>query len=302
MSLLDTLQKGSKLKYTSPIMDSKVFGKKDFVSTAVPMINVALSGEVDGGVTSGLLTLAGPSKHFKSLFALVMAAAYMQKHKDAVLLFYDSEFGSPMAYFEALNIDTSRVLHTPITNIEDLKFDMSAQLDNIKRSDKVMILVDSVGNLASKKEVEDAEAGKSVADMTRAKQLKSLFRIVTPHLTIKDIPMIVVNHTYKTQEMYSKDVVSGGCVVAGTKITLPDGKLKSVEDFVVGDQVKTMQGDSEVTNVWNPSTLLNGTPECYKIEFEDGSSCVVSNNHKFLVDGAWVKAKDLRVGTDCTTV
>ncbi len=36
----------------------------------------------------------------------------------------------------------------------------------------VIIVVDSVGNLASKKEVDDALEGKSVADMTRAKQMK----------------------------------------------------------------------------------------------------------------------------------
>jgi hypothetical protein len=34
--------------------------------------------------------------------------------------------------------------------------------------------------------------------------------MVTPHLSLKDIPMIVVNHTYKTMELYSKDVVGGG--------------------------------------------------------------------------------------------
>ena len=73
-----------------------------------------------------------------------------------------------------------------------------------------MIIVDSVGNLASKKEVEDALEGKSVADMTRAKQMKSLFRMITPHLTIKDIPAIVVNHTYKEIGLFPKDVVSGG--------------------------------------------------------------------------------------------
>jgi hypothetical protein len=73
-----------------------------------------------------------------------------------------------------------------------------------------MIIIDSIGNLASKKEVEDALDGKSVADMTRAKGMKSLFRMVTPHLTLKDIPMVVINHTYKTMELYSKDVVSGG--------------------------------------------------------------------------------------------
>jgi hypothetical protein len=52
--------------------------------------------------------------------------------------------------------------------------------------------------------------GKSTADMSRAKQIKSLFRMVTPHLTIKDIPMVVVNHTYKEMAMYPKDIVSGG--------------------------------------------------------------------------------------------
>jgi len=64
--------------------------------------------------------------------------------------------------------------------------------------------------LASRKEVEDALDERSVADMTRAKQLKSLFRMVTPHLNTKDIPMLVVNHTYKEIGMFPKDIVGGG--------------------------------------------------------------------------------------------
>jgi hypothetical protein len=84
------------------------------------------------------------------------------------------------------------------------------QLEAVERSDHLIIIIDSIGNLASKKEVEDALEGKSVADMSRAKQIKSLFRMVTPHLSLKDIPMVVVNHTYKTMELYSKDVVGGG--------------------------------------------------------------------------------------------
>jgi hypothetical protein len=46
--------------------------------------------------------------------------------------------------------------------------------------------------------------------MSRAKQIKSLFRMVTPHLTMKDIPMVVVNHTYKEIGMFPKDIVGGG--------------------------------------------------------------------------------------------
>ena len=195
---------------TAPIMDSKVYGKKDMAPTQVPMVNVALSGRIDGGLTPGLLVLAGPSKHFKSAFALLMAGAYMQRNPDAVLLFYDAEFGTPQAYFESFGIDMERTVHTPITNVEELKFDISQQLDKVEKGEKVIIVIDSVGNLASKKEVEDALDGKSVADMSRAKALKSLFRIVTPHLNLKDIPLIAVNHTYKEIGLFPKDVVSGG--------------------------------------------------------------------------------------------
>ena len=210
MSILDKLQKNSTIRETDILQDSKFFNEKDKIGTPVPMLNVALSGTLDGGLTPGLTVFAGPSKHFKTAFALMLVKSYLDKYADGVVLFYDSEFGSPQSYFDSFGIDTKRVLHTPITDIEQLKHDSMAQISNLERGDKVMIVIDSVGNLASKKEVEDALEGKSVADMSRAKQLKSLFRMVTPHLTIKDIPMVVINHTYKEIGMFPKDVVSGG--------------------------------------------------------------------------------------------
>jgi len=209
-TLLDKLKKNSTIKDTAIVSDSKFFNKKDMISTSVPAINIALSGKIDGGLTPGLTMWAGPSKHFKTMFSLIMAKSYMDKYDDAVMLFYDSEFGTPKAYFESLDIDTSRIMHTPLLDVEELKFDIMQQITNISRGDRVIIVIDSIGNLASKKEVEDALDGSSKADMSRAKQLKSLFRMVTPHLTMKDIPMVVVNHTYKTMELYAKDVVGGG--------------------------------------------------------------------------------------------
>ena len=210
MSLLDKIKKNSTIKDSAILSKSKFFTQKDMIPTSIPMINVALSGRLDGGLTPGLTMWAGPSKHFKTAFSLLMAKSYMDKYDDAVLLFYDSEFGTPQSYFDTFGIDTERVLHTPLTDIEQLKFDIMKQLEGIERGEHVIILVDSIGNLASKKEVEDALEGKSVADMSRAKQVKSLFRMVTPHLSLKDIPMVVVNHTYKTMELYAKDVVGGG--------------------------------------------------------------------------------------------
>jgi len=210
MSVLDKIKKNSSIKDSAILSKSKFFTEKDMIPTPIPIINVALSGKLDGGMTPGLTMWAGPSKHFKTAFSLLMAKAYMDKYDDAALLFYDSEFGTPQSYFDSFGIDTSRVLHTPLTDIEQLKFDVMKQLTELERGDKIMIIIDSIGNLASKKEVDDALDQKSVADMSRAKQVKSLFRMVTPHLNLKDIPMVVVNHTYKEIGMFPKDIVGGG--------------------------------------------------------------------------------------------
>jgi RecA/RadA recombinase len=209
-SIMDKLKKNSKLKHTNVLSESSFFVEKDQIPTDVPMMNVALSGSIKGGLSQGLIVLAGPSKHFKTSFALMMASAYLKQKKDAVMLFYDSEFGSPQAYFEQFGIDTDRVMHTPITNVEELKFDIVAQLEELDAKDDVIIVIDSVGNLASKKEIEDAQNEKSVADMSRAKAFKSLFRMVTPYLNMKNIPLVAVNHTYKEIGLFPKDIVSGG--------------------------------------------------------------------------------------------
>lgn len=210
MSLLDKLVKSSTIKHSGVLQESKFFANKQEVSTDLPILNLAFSGSLTGGFSSGLITIAGPSRHYKSNLGLFCVASYLSKHKDAICLYYDSEFGAPPAYLESFGIDTSRVLHSPIKHVEQLKFDIVNQLETIERGDKVIIFIDSIGNLASKKEAEDAMDQKSVADMSRAKSLKSLWRIITPELTIKDLTCININHTYETQEMFSKSVVSGG--------------------------------------------------------------------------------------------
>jgi RecA/RadA recombinase len=209
-SIMDRLKKNSKLKTTEVLSESKFFNEKDMVQTDVPMVNVALSGDPDGGLTPGLTVLAGPSKHFKTSFALLMAGAYLKKYDDAVILFYDSEFGSPQSYFKQFGIDPARVLHTPIMNVEELKFDLIGQLEQLDRKDNVIVVIDSIGNLASKKEMEDALNEKSVADMSRAKALKGLFRMATPYLAMKNIPMLAINHTYQEIGLFPKAIVSGG--------------------------------------------------------------------------------------------
>lgn len=88
----------------------------------------------------------------------------MDKEPDAYMIFYDSEGGAAKEYFQSVGIDIERVIHIPIMNIEELKFDLVGKLEMIKAEyeasgvyPKFMIFVDSVGNLASLKEVKDAK-------------------------------------------------------------------------------------------------------------------------------------------------
>ena len=208
--LMEKILKNSPTKYTSILSDSPSFNKKDIISTDIPIINIAFSGDLYGGIYSGLTLLAGSSKTYKTNVALVCVRAYLNKYKEAVCILYDSEGGSTPEYLLSQGVDPQRVVHIPVEHLEMLKFDIVKQLKEIERGDKVIIVIDSIGNTASLKELQDALDEKTVAEMQRAKVIKGLFRMVTASLVNKDIPCIAVCHTYETMELYSKQVISGG--------------------------------------------------------------------------------------------
>ena len=208
--LLDKIIKNSPTKHVSVLSDSIMFKDKDVIPTDVPIINIAFSGDLNGGISSGLTLFAGPSKTFKSNVSLICVRSFLNKYKDAVCIFYDSEGGVTPEYLKSMQVDPDRVVHVPIEHIEMLKFDLVKQLKELDRDDKVIIVIDSIGNTASLKELDDAINEKSVAEMQRAKSLKGLFRMVTPSLVAKDIPCIAICHTYQEMTMYPRQIISGG--------------------------------------------------------------------------------------------
>lgn len=197
--------KGSTLLSKSPI-----FKDVEAVVTDIPILNVAFSGRVTGGYVPGITVWAGPSKHFKTMFCLLQAAAFLKKYPEGIIVLFDTEFGAPLQYFETCGIDPDRVVHIPVFTAEELRSELTKALKETLRGDKVFFMIDSIGNVASNKEVNDAENDKEAADFTRAKVLKSLFRIATPHFAYKNLDMAVINHTYETIEMFSKQVMGGG--------------------------------------------------------------------------------------------
>lgn len=237
MSLMDKMLKAGSKNGASILAESEFFNNTEFTPTNLPILNIAFSGMLDGGMTSGLTILAGESKTFKSALALYCLKSYLDQYADAIGILYDSEFGITPEYIKSFGIDPTRIIHIPVEHIEQLKFDIVKKLESINKGDRVFFLVDSIGQISSKKEVEDAIDEKSVADMTRAKSLRSLLRLVTIQLNTKNVPCIMINHVYQSiGGMYPTTVIPGG-----TSVTYSANQI-----FVITKaQEKSSDGDLE---------------------------------------------------------
>lgn len=209
-TLKERLKKANTNRYATELVDSAIFNKTSLFTTEYPLLNIAFSGMPDGGIRSGLTTIAGPSKSFKTQYLLLLAREYQKTYPDCMILFYDSEMGSAKKDFELHGIGMQNVMHIPVTNLEELKFSMMELLPAMERGDKAIVLVDSIGNLSSKKEFDDAINQNSAADMSRAKYLKGFYRIITPLLSLLDIPMLQIAHVYSEQGMFPKTILGGG--------------------------------------------------------------------------------------------
>lgn len=223
---------------TAQVLDSSDYAEKPVLCTmAVAIANVMLSGDLDGGLKAGLTQVIGDSRTFKTNFCLMLVKSYLDKYPDAVCVFLDNEFGAAQ-YFEPMGIDRSRVIHIPVTDIEDLKQRTVAMLEEVENKDHVIFFLDSLSQIASLKETEDAKSGKVVADMTRAKMINSYMRIITPRFTMKNIPFVFINNYYDdTSSPYAEPIIKGGA-----QVFLSSDTIFFVTRSQVKDEEKTLTG------------------------------------------------------------
>jgi hypothetical protein len=136
---------------------------------------------------------------------------------------------------------------------------------------KMMIFLDSIGQLASRKEINDALDGKEKADMTRAKAIASLFRIINSDLGYLNIPMIVTNHTYLSQDLFPKEIMKGGTGLfysASSIVFLSKAKLKEGDE----DELSLGQSGIVVTAKAKKNRLAIPKQVKFNISFESGSN------------------------------
>lgn len=206
--LIKSVGKGT---HVDMLNDSSYFDKGPLFKSDVPLLNLMFSGDFGGSISYGSTMVVGDSRTFKSNFCLKVVSEYLLKYPDAVCIFVDTEFGSSQAYFATFKIDTNRVIHVPVTDIEQMNFQVNQMLAQIENNEKVIIFIDSISQAASKKEAADALDGNSVADMTRARSLNSFWRVITPIINIKKIPLLAINSFYDSMtDKYAEKQIKGG--------------------------------------------------------------------------------------------
>jgi RecA/RadA recombinase len=228
---------------------------------------------------------AGESATGKTFFVLGVVKRFLDDNPEGGVIYFDTEAAVTRQMMESRGVDTKRVVisepdtiqkfrHTALQIIEKYSTQPEA-----KRKPMMMVL-DSLGQLSSTKEMEDTAEGKETKDMTKSQILKATFRVLNLKLARIGVPLLVTNHVY--------DVV--GCALAGTTIQTTSG-LKNIEDIAVGNYVRTMVGNKKVTQ-----TFKYECDHYYEIEMENNRKYYLTEEHKLMIqDGTWKKVKDLTV-------
>jgi RecA/RadA recombinase len=211
----------------------------DWIDTGSYALNAIISGSMYKGIPGGRITgFAGPSMAGKTLIMnKIMANA---QKKGYIPVIWDSEVAVDKKSAEGAGMDTSRVKYYPVETIEDCRNQMCAFLDNVIKADnpdlKFIIAIDSLGNLASAKEIKDTAAGKDAADVgQRAKAIKSMMRTLTYKAAKAKVPVLFSNHVYEGMEMFPTLVKSqsggkGPIYLASVLVQLSTRNEKSSEN------------------------------------------------------------------------
>ena len=212
-SILDNISK------TIPIQIEKEIKEKKFISTGVYIVDAAMSGRLlNGGVaTNRISVFAGESGSGKSFLAYSVAKNAQKAGYS--IIYIDTEQAvdlEDLPKFGVSNdLDKFRLVRS--NKVEDINITLTQLVDELKEQKlagyelpKLMIVLDSLGQMASNKEKADLLKGEIKQDMTKAKAIGSMFRSINNDLGYLDIPMIVCNHTYLTMDLFPQAVMKGG--------------------------------------------------------------------------------------------
>ena len=269
-SLIDDIAK------KTPILVEKESKNVERISTGIYILNACMSGSLWGGVKGDAITVfAGPEASGKTFISLNVARE-AQKNGYGII-YIDTENSIDRGDLPKYGIDNEldKFILIKTNKVEDINMTLSQLLDDLKERklkgeeiDKVMIVLDSLAQMASNKEKEDLISGKLKQDMTKAKAIGSFFRSITIDLGYLNIPMVVNNQTYQTMDLFPQEIMKGGksLYYSASNITfLGKAKLKT------GDEdAYDLQSDIVVTSKAVKNRQAKPKKVKFEISFEKG--------------------------------
>ena len=228
-----------------------------FIDTGSYSFNALLSGSIFGGLPSNKITaIAGEAATGKTFFALGICKNFLDKNKDAGVIYFESESAISKDMIVSRGVDATRMVIVPVATVQEFRNQSIKVLDKYleQPEDKrkpLMFVLDSLGMLSTTKEMEDTAEGKETRDMTRSQIVKSTFRVLTLKLGKAKVPMIMTNHTYDViGSMYPQKEMGGGSglkYAASSIIYLGKRKEKDADNEVIGNIIHCKNYKSRLT-------------------------------------------------------
>ena len=205
-------------EYATLVSEGVEAGDVDsFIDTGSHALNALLSGSIFGGMPSNKITaIAGEAATGKTFFALGIVKAFLEKNKDAGVIYFESESALTRDLVETRGIDSKRMVIVPVATVQEFRHQSIKVIDKYIEQDEktrkpIMFVLDSLGMLSTTKEMEDTAEGKETRDMTRSQIVKAAFRVLTLKLGKAKVPMIMTNHTYDViGSMFPQKEMGGG--------------------------------------------------------------------------------------------
>ncbi len=226
------------------------------IDTGSYILNAALSGSLYGGVPNNKITaFAGETATGKTFFVLGVISQFLETNPDGGVFYFDTESAVTNQMMESRGIDVNRVIKSEPETIQKFRHTSIQVLDNYceqpedERRPMLMVL-DSLGQLSSSKELEDTAEGKETRDMTKAQVLKATFRVLNLKLAKAQVPMIVTNHTYDVVGSYvpMKEMSGGsGLKYSASSIVMLSKKKERDGTDVVGNIIKAKMQKSRLS-------------------------------------------------------
>ena len=225
-----------------------------WIDTSCYILNALVSGSLYGGVPNNkVVALAGEQATGKTFFALGMVKNFLEQNQNAGAIYYHTEAAVTKDMMETRGIDTNRLIVSEPQTIQQFRHHGLKVLERyIDGKDKppMMMVLDSLGQLSTTKEMEDSLDGKETKDMTKAQLIKAAFRTLGLKLAKAQVPMIITNHTYDVVGAYmpTKEMSGGSGLkyTASTILFLSKKRDKDV-DKDEGNLIKVQAKKSRFT-------------------------------------------------------